>query len=174
MPTSNNWVIGSKSLILTGGSFESRIARKTLLVMIRKVCPSGSLFATNDAATIPEAPVLASTTTGWPILGDNLSAMTRAAASMTPPAAKGTMAFSGLVNSGVWADAAAGGSSNADPPSKEWVKSVRRFIVGFLPGDRSSSSRCGRCGRNTTRHQPGGAIHHECDGGRIRAETWTH
>src|SRR5216683_1730646 len=60
-----------------------------------RVWPSGSAWAAKSAPIFPPAPVLFSTTTGWPHLAVSLSAAMRARTSLMPPPGNGTMNLTG-------------------------------------------------------------------------------
>ena len=70
------------------------------------VWPSLSALATKSAPMLPPAPVLFSTTTGWPMASCSFGPIRRARMSLVPPGANGTMILTGLVK--VCAGAVAG------------------------------------------------------------------
>jgi hypothetical protein len=59
------------------------------------VYPSGAAFLASRAPTVPEAPVMLTMTTGFPRCFSMLLAMTRQMASVSPPAAQGTIILIG-------------------------------------------------------------------------------
>src|ERR1700730_6682444 len=63
---------------------------------MNKVWPSGSAWAAKSAPVFPPAPVLFSTTMGWPHLAVSLSAAMRASTSLMPPPGNGMMNLTGL------------------------------------------------------------------------------
>ena len=66
-----------------------------------RVYPSAGDLATASTPIMPSAPVLFSTSTGWPRIGASFCAMMRGTTSPAPPAGKGTMMRSGLAGQ-VW------------------------------------------------------------------------
>ncbi len=54
--------------------------------VIKIVLPSGFDLATKSAPTLPFAPGLVSTSTGWPNIWESLAATGRAITSLVPPA----------------------------------------------------------------------------------------
>ena len=83
--------IGVRSVSTLIGSFWPGITGDTHIAAIAAsptVRPSGAALATVSLAMKPEAPVLVSTTTFWPISGVTASARMRHSRSAVPPGAK--------------------------------------------------------------------------------------
>ena len=62
----------------------------------RIVYPSGAAFMASRAPTVPDAPAMLTMTTGFPSCFSMLPAITRWMASVSPPAAQGTIILIGL------------------------------------------------------------------------------
>jgi len=90
--------------------------------------PSAGPLATYAWARLPPAPGLFSTTTDWPMFSPSFLAITRAAMSADPPAAKPTTMVTGFLGGKSWAWAAVKARGN---PATIAVTTVnaRRFIV---------------------------------------------
>src|SRR5574337_685698 len=77
------------------------------------VQPSGGDLAATSTPSMPPAPGLFSTTTGWPQRSLSLSPRTRATTSSELPAGAGTTMRTGRGGHGVWASAASGSAASA-------------------------------------------------------------
>src|SRR6185295_10602144 len=81
------------------------------------VWPSLSALATRSAPMLPPAPVLFSTTTGWPMASCSFGPIRRARMSLVPPGANGTMILTGLLKAWAWAAAGTRAKANATTPT---------------------------------------------------------